>query len=367
MRAAKLTIRILLSLGLSALFVWLSLRHTDLRAVVRNIAAADPTRVGLSVLLLLCIHLIRTLRWGILLEPFGHVGFKRLNAASAVGFMLLILLPLRLGEFGRPFAIAQPPAGGGVRIRRSGAMASCVVERIVDGIFIGLLGIVALWVLGPMVTGPYAAFARSASVAVAAGFGALCVVLIFTLFQHDRTLRIARRLLTPLSPKLAVRAVGMMDAFLGSVHVGSGWSAAAFFLLTALYWSANAFGLWLLGPAFGIQLTPLMAATVLAVQVVGVMVPAGPGMVGTMSYFTAIGVSLFVPAALVDGSPAASQVAAYANTIWLVQFSVQVCLGLFFMAQSHITLKGLFSFSSSEAAEGEGPVDPARATAGNPA
>src|SRR5437867_8993758 len=147
MRAAKLSFRIALSVAISAFFVWLSLRNTDVRAVARNIAAADPARIAGYVGLMLVIHLIRTVRWGILLEPFGHVGFKRLNAASAVGFMLLLLLPLRLGELGRPFAIAQRPAGGGARIRRSGAMASCVVERIVDGIAIGLLGIIALRML----------------------------------------------------------------------------------------------------------------------------------------------------------------------------------------------------------------------------
>ena len=96
----------------------------------------------------------------------------------------------------------------------------------------------------------------------------------------------------------------------------------------------------MLGPAFGLELTPLMAATVLAVQVVGVMVPAGPGMVGTMQYFTAIGVSLFQPAALES-----ARVAAFANTIWILQFSVQVALGLIFMAASHITVRGLFSFT----------------------
>src|SRR5207244_650233 len=181
---------------------------------------------------------------------------------------------------------------GGVRIRRSGAMASCVVERIVDGIAIGLLGIVALRMLGASATGKYAAFARSASVAVAAGFGALCVILVLTIVQHERALRVARRLLRPVSPRLAERAVGMMDAFLGAVHLGSGWKTLAFFALTVIYWSVNAFGLYVLAGTFGFHLGPLMAATVLAIQVVGVMVPAGPGMVGTMQYFTAIGVSL---------------------------------------------------------------------------
>src|ERR1700694_1026292 len=116
MRAAKLAFRIAVSLAVSALFVWLSLRHADVRAVARNIAAADPLRLLAYVGLLLVIHLLRTVRWGILLEPLGHVGFKRLNAASAVGFMLLMLLPLRLGEFARPLLIAQPMPGRGVRL-----------------------------------------------------------------------------------------------------------------------------------------------------------------------------------------------------------------------------------------------------------
>src|SRR5438309_12114278 len=141
---------------MSAVFVWLSLRHTDVRAVLGAMAAADPVRIAIYVLILLVIHVIRTVRWGILLEPLGHVSFKRLNSASAVGWMLLMVLPLRLGEFARPLLIARPREGDGVRLRRSGAMASIVVERIVDGIAIGLLGIVALRALGASASGEYA-------------------------------------------------------------------------------------------------------------------------------------------------------------------------------------------------------------------
>ena len=65
------------------------------------------------------------------------------------------------------------------------------------------------------------------------------------------------------------------------MHLGSGWKILGFFLLTALYWALNALGLGVLAPAFGFTgLTPLMLAVILTIQVVGVMVPAGPGMVG---------------------------------------------------------------------------------------
>ena len=44
MRHLKLLLRTVLSLAMSALFIWLSLRHTDLRAVGR--AMADASRCG---------------------------------------------------------------------------------------------------------------------------------------------------------------------------------------------------------------------------------------------------------------------------------------------------------------------------------
>ncbi|HZR07032.1 MAG TPA: lysylphosphatidylglycerol synthase domain-containing protein, partial [Myxococcales bacterium] len=83
MRHLKLLLRTVLSLAMSALFVWLSLRHTDVRAVGRAMAAADPERIALYVVMLLVIHVVRTVRWGLLLKPLGEVSFKRLNSASA--------------------------------------------------------------------------------------------------------------------------------------------------------------------------------------------------------------------------------------------------------------------------------------------
>ena len=343
MRHLKLLLRAVLSLAMSAVFIWLSLRHTDLRAVGRAMASADATRIGAYVAMLLIIHLVRTVRWGLLLKPLGRVSFKRLNSASAVGWMLLMLLPLRLGEFARPLLIARPPAGGGQPLRRSGALASIVVERIVDGIAIGLLGIISLRMLGRAATGRFVDFARTASVLVALGFLALCAALVLAVLFRDRALALAERLLRPISPRIAARASGMLDAFIGAVHLGSGWRLVWFFALTALYWSLTAAAMGILAPAFGFTgLTPLMLAVILTIQVVGVMVPAGPGMVGTMQFFTQAGLSLFDPAGF------SAHGAAFANTVWLLQFLEQVALGLTFLIAGHVSLKGLLATSPVE-------------------
>jgi len=354
MRHLKLLLRAVLSLAMSAVFIWLSLRHTDLRAVGRAMASADATRIGAYVAMLLIIHLVRTVRWGLLLKPLGRVSFKRLNSASAVGFMMLLLLPFRLGEFARPLLIARPPPGGrGATLRRSGAFASIVVERIVDGLAIGLLGIVALRMLGAGASGRYADFARHASVLVALGFFALCVAVLAAFFLRGRALQLTSALLRPFSPRLAQRACSTLDGFISSLHLGSGWKALAFFALTAVYWTVNGFGLAFLAPAFGFHLAPLMVATILAVQVVGVMVPAGPGMIGTMQFFTQAGLSLFLPDAFTRGSPVAAHAAGYANAVWMLNFGVQVGLGLVFMLLGHVSLRGILQPAAEPPSEAD--------------
>ena len=218
-----------------------------------------------------------------------------------------------------------------------------MVERIVDGIAIGFLGIVCLRMLRESASGRYVEFARSASVLVAVGFLSLCAALVLAVFFHDRAVALAERLLRPLSPRLAARATGMLDAFISAVHLGSGWRLVLFFALTALYWTLTATSLGILAPAFGfISLTPLMLAVILTIQVVGVMVPAGPGMVGTMQFFTQAGLSLF------DAGGFSARGAAFANTVWLLQFVVQVGLGVVFLVAGHVSLKGLFGAGAVE-------------------
>jgi len=232
-----------------------------------------------------------------------------------------------------------------------------VVERIADGLFVGLLGIIALHALGSRASGTIAEFARHAAVLVTAGFFAGCVALVAAFLLRTQALALVRRLVTPLSPRLAEKAASMLDAFIDGLHLGSALRVLGFFATTAVYWALAAFGLALAGDAFGLHLGPLEACTVLAVQVVGVMVPAGPGMVGTFQYFTQVGLAIFLVGANGDG-PQAVQAAAYANTVWLMQFVQQVGLGLIFMATGHVSMRGLFS-SSEEPAAGDDALAPA--------
>ena len=68
---------------------------------------------------------------------------------------------------------------------------------------------------------------------------------------------------------------------------------------------------------------------------------AGPGGLGPSQLATVVGLSVFFPDVLAP-TETAVRAAAYANTIWLLQFGQAVALGLIFLFSGHVSLDGLF-------------------------
>jgi glycosyltransferase 2 family protein len=335
---AAVILRTLLSLLVSAFFVWLSLRHTNVGDVLGAMAAAPMFPLLGYFAILLIIHLVRTVRWGILLEPVGSIPFARLNSASAIGFMLLMVLPLRLGELARPLLVARTMDGEGSQLRRSGTLASCVVERVVDGLALAALGLGALQYAGA--TGRMADFARNASWLVGAAFLVLCVALVVAVATRRQATALLHSLLAPIAPHRVDQVTQVANGFLDALDLGSARRLFTVLALTVAHWMLHVVGFMLMAPAFGLELTLFMACTVLAVQAVGVMVPAGPGMVGTSQFFTQAALSIFIPGAL-SVPDVAARAAGYANAIWMLQFTQQVILGLLFWFAGRVSLAGL--------------------------
>ncbi|HET9551612.1 MAG TPA: lysylphosphatidylglycerol synthase transmembrane domain-containing protein [Anaeromyxobacteraceae bacterium] len=322
----------LAGLAVSAVALWLTLRGKDLGAIWQALQEGDYRWLAPYLLMGLAIHLVRTWRWGILLEPVAKVPFARLNAVAAVGFMALVLLPFRLGELARPYLVAERP-----RLRVSAALSSVVVERVADGLFMGLLLMVTL--LGVPEGTPGLRVIRLGGVLVSLAFAALLAFLVLAYKNRALAVRLTARLLGPISPGLAARASGMVDAFIHGLRlVPSRRKLALFFALTAVYWALSGFSMQVLARGFGIELGAVDTFTVLGVLVIGVMIPAGPGMVGTFQGAVVVGLSLFVPREV-----AATHGVAYANVLWAAQIGLQALLGAVFLFSRHVQLGRIFS------------------------
>src|SRR5690606_35757742 len=102
-------------------------------------------------------------------------------------------------------------------------------------------------------------------------------------------------------------------------------------------------GMAILARGFGLDLAPTAAFAVLGVLVVGVMIPAGPGMLGTFQGAVILGMQLFFP-----GEAFAGQVQAYAWILWAMQFGQQVAFGLVFLFAGQVRFGSLLSASDVE-------------------
>lgn len=336
----KRGIQSILGLAISGLALWLTLRGKDLGAIWVELQQADYRYLVPYFAILTSIHLCRTVRWGILLEPVARIPFARLNAVSAVGFMALMILPFRLGEFARPYLIAERP-----KLRVSSALSSVVVERVADGLFTGLLLVVALLAVPNDVPG--VGVLRVGGGMVSGVFGGVLAFLIVAYRNRALAVRVTEKVVGPFSPRLAARVGGMMDAFIHGLRlVPSRKKTALFLLLTVAYWGLNALGIAVLARGFGFDLSFVQACTVLGMLVVGVMIPAGPGMVGTFQGAILIGLGLFLPSDVVRTTGTA-----YANVLWAAQVFQQVTFGTVFLFSGHIRLAKVFAASGEVSAE----------------
>jgi glycosyltransferase 2 family protein len=327
----KRVIQSVVGIGVSILAVYLTFRGKDLGAVWQAVQAGDYRYLPVYLASLGVIHLLRTVRWGILLEPVAKIPFSRLNAVSAVGFTALLVLPFRLGEFARPYLIADRP-----RLRVSAALSSVVVERVADGIFTALLLLVTLFAV-PEGT-RHLSEIRKAGYVMAALFGGLLAFLIVAYRNRELAVRISSGLLRPISARLAERAGGMLDAFIRGLRlVPSKRKMGLFIALTIAYWALNGWGMQLMARAFDLDIRLIDAFTILGVLVAGVMIPAGPGMVGTFQLAAAFGLSLFVP-----DNVAQTRGVAWANVLWASQVGFQLMLGAVFLFSSHIKISRIF-------------------------
>jgi hypothetical protein len=263
---------VLLGLLISVGFVAWSLRGHDLSQVWEQLKLANYLYVLPYFAILLVIHLIRTVRWGMLIAPLAKMPFRRLNAVSAVGFMALIVLPLRLGEFARPYLIRVPG-----KVSSAAAMASIVVERVLDGLMVAAL-LVILLVRVPG-GGPHVEWVRRGGYLMFAFFFGLLIFLVVAYLAHEFALKLIRATLGRVSQRLSDKACYILQSFIqGLRSLPSARQQVAIVAMTAVYWGLNGLGMLILALGFGIHLGFLQVYTVLGVLVIGVMLPAGPGM-----------------------------------------------------------------------------------------
>jgi uncharacterized protein (TIRG00374 family) len=339
----KLAINLTLSIGMLAVCVWLMWPNEKTQIALRQAARAytlaelAPYLVSYMALMVI-VHLCRALRWNNLLAPLGaKIPAGPLLAISSVGFMAILALPARLGEFVRPGLLRKRGVSG------SAALGTVAVERIVDGLMISLL--------------VFAAFsshrsAESPSWMMLTAYGALALftcALIFLMFAMRRpaaTVKfcLAISLLPRFAPKLALSLEDkLLDIIRGFDVLKDQRNLGVFVLWTAIYWAGNGLTLYVLARGFGLPLSPVGSFATMGLVGVGIMLPNSPGMVAQFQWFTLLGLSLFIPGAADDNSAAYPAAYLFANVHYALQVVWYLAMGGLGLASPWVSFRDLWT------------------------
>lgn len=128
------TLKILLFVALGIGLAWLSLRNVPTETLLENFRAVDPFWIGLALSVAVLSHLIRALRWNMLLQPAGY-RIKPLNAFMAVmsAYFINLALP-RTGEIARCGLVSRYD-----KVPMNVGIGTVVAERVVDMLLLLLL------------------------------------------------------------------------------------------------------------------------------------------------------------------------------------------------------------------------------------
>ncbi len=264
---------------------------------------ADYWTLPLIWLLLALFYLIKAWRWKMLLEPIGKFHTtKDLLPSVMIGFAFNNVLPAHLGEFVRMFVFAKEH-----NVPRTGVLSSIALERIFD--IIAILSFLAAGMFLIDSSGidrsvVYGAWVFGGLVCV--GLTGAAAYMIWT----DTVVTITERWigLLPFIPEGVSQKIAVMleSGAAGLASLRCVRLLAGILLTSFAQWALNGLMILLSLWAFGIEVSPMVAAIVLGVVAIGVTVPSTPGYFGVIQLCFVLVLKLFVDEGQMEAVFAAS-------------------------------------------------------------
>jgi len=319
--------KVLLSLPVAALALWLAYRGVDPGKMAAAFAGIQPAPLLLSLGLMVALAAVRLLRWGILVRTVAPVPAMKILTVGSIGFMGIDLLPVRLGEFVRPVLLqrrAGVPLGAG--------MATIVAERIMDLIAVQLALLLALaWAELPSLYIPL--LDREVNLGVEGRNVALIALAVLGLpvfglvLAGKRGLGVLEALARLLPQRLGHLALSLVASFQDALRsIGRPLALVQAGGLTLVAWTLNVLVLWSLLFALGITTLPATGAApgfpeatvVMLVVAVCIMLPAPAGGLGVFEAGGVAGLMLYQVSHETAGAFAVSLHATHVGIIVLI-------------------------------------------------
>jgi len=289
---SKPTVRVVLSLALTAVLVAFFLWNVNVARVMGVLREARIGWLALSVGLVLLAYWVRAARWALILRPVARVRHSSVVLVSAVGYAAMALLPARMGDIIRPVLLARRE-----RFPISASLPSILIERVFDISTVLLFFLIFIAWPPAMSSGEPARHSlRLVTIGgyvVGAGVIVGTLVLLALLRYRKSFVELLTAALGRVRPSWRAPAASLLNHFVDGLRVLQrprdllSAVASSLFLWIILFWQLH-----VLLKAFSVTLSLRASFLLVTLSLVGLAIPT-PGGIGGFHKAIQIGLTLF--------------------------------------------------------------------------
>ena len=315
-----------LSLGfiLSFLGLYFAFQTIDLNDLLKSFESINYFWIFVAIILLIFYTYIRSLRWRLLLFSLELVTIKDLFASNMVGYFGNSILPFKMGEILRGYAISRNND-----LKTSTVLGSIVLERVCDlgGLLILLLFVTLFY-----------SFPYDIGLSLIISATAILLILILLWFISFKKEFIMNKIKgTQLMDfKTVISFIKTLSSFsIGFSSLNSFRSFIYVSLLTIVSWFILYLVTYYTLLSLNLQIGWVEIAVVLLLTSMAMSVPAAPGAIGTHHFAT-----YYVMNSLLDFNSIDSQT--FAIVLHAVSYLPLVAIGAYYFFKSSIQIFDIF-------------------------
>lgn len=279
----KRRIAIILSFFISIFFVWMAIRKVDFISLKNALLSANFLYFIPAVILTFIAFFVRAIRWRYLILPHKKLPFNMIYHSTMIGFMCNYTLPARLGEFIRAYLL-----GSRVKIGKSAAFATIIVERVFD---VFALSIILLIII---IFNPVPQWLKTAGLIVSMFSIFVFLLLMVMHYKTDVFLFIIHKIFGVFGEKVKSKTGQLFSTFSRGLEILKSTKYIFIGILWSFFiWGITGLLLYILFYSLDIKLPFYAAYLDMVIFTFGIMIPSTAGFIGTFHYFVQQGLVIF--------------------------------------------------------------------------
>jgi len=347
----KKTLKFLISCALSIFFLYLAFRNVAFKQLITVFKQINYWWTIPFVIITVLGMYIRAIRWRWILKSRYNYPSYHLFPSLMIGFALNSLLPLRAGEFARPFVLSRRE-----KIPYSTVFATVVVERIVDGLTLLICFlIVFLFVkIDPKAELPFGKYVITGEMLTSLTkklsmitFILLVGVITIIVDKTRRIYELCIERIPLLSQGIKEKLIHILEHFSHGFHSLKNFKYVLMIMLYSLViWALVGFSLQVMSWGFNdLSLNFFHGMAVTIIICIAIMIPAAPGYWGL---YECGGIFALMALGLISQEKGQATALSFSLVIHTLQIVPIVIIGIFYMWKENISLKQIEDLSADQ-------------------